>query len=286
LFSIFLNQRILGTNWIRIKLSDQQEIRRKIEDATSSIQNLVEDFIDRLRDISKFIVTVITIFYICPIATLLIGIVYLCFYRFYLNKQSTDLLNIKLKILEKYDKLHSKYSRANANMFEYVIHHEKNKIINITNELKIDIERQWFILDYLYDCLSFKEDLLGKSCTFITIVIYYTSNGNITFIIPLYHYLSTLSESIHTMLISYIRLLRLKKDYDIVQPLLEEYDERMNVIQIDLKYEFQIRELSFQYEGTRETFHLQHHDSLVFKMGQSILITGKSGAGKISLIIF
>jgi ABC-type bacteriocin/lantibiotic exporter with double-glycine peptidase domain len=228
--------------------------------------------------------TIITIFYICPIATILIGIIYICFYRLYLNKQSADLLDFKLKMIEKHDKLYSKYSRANANMFEYVIHHEKDKIINITNELKVDMERQWFLLDYLYDYLSFKEDILGKLCTFITIIIYYKLNGTISFIIPLYHYLSTLTDSIHTLLCAYIRFLRLIKDYDLVQPILEEYDERMNVEQRDLKYEFQIRDLSFQYKGTRDNFHLQYNGELNFKMGESILITGKSGAGNIHLL--
>ncbi|CAF4427860.1 unnamed protein product, partial [Adineta steineri] len=157
--------------------------------------------------------------------------------------------------------------------------HEKDKIVQITNELKVDIEKRWFELDYLYDYLSLKVDILGKLCTFITIIIYYTLNGMNTFIIPLYHYLSTLTGSIHELLIAYIGWLRMKKDYDLVKPILEEYDERINVEQIDLKYEFQIQDLSFQYKGTRETFHLQLDGSLSFKKGEVILITGKSGSG-------
>ncbi|CAF0748882.1 unnamed protein product [Adineta steineri] len=279
-FQTKLNQRILSANWIKIKLSDQVEIRRKMEEASASIQFLMEDLINHLQAFSKLILTIITVFYICPLATILIGIVYVCFYHFYLNKQSKNLLDIKLKTIEKYDKLQSKYSRANANMFEYVIHHEKDKIVQITNELKVDIEKRWFELDYLYDYLSLKEDILGKLCTFITIIIYYTLNGMNTFIIPLYHYLSTLTDSIHELLIAYIGWLRMKKDYDLVKPILEEYDERINVEQIDLKYEFQIQDLSFQYKGTRETFHLQLDGSLSFKKGEVILITGKSGSGK------
>jgi ABC-type multidrug transport system fused ATPase/permease subunit len=279
-FQTKLNQRILSANWIKIKLSDQVEVRRKIEEASTAVQYVVEELIEQLREISKFIMTVITIFYICPIATVLIGIVYVCFYRLYLNKKSSDLLDVKLKIIEKHEKLYTKYSQANANMFEYVIHHEKDKIIHVTNELRIDIERQWFLLDSLYDYLSFKEDILGKICTFFTIVIHYTLNGINAFIIPLYHHLSTLTDSIHSMLVAYIRFLRLKKDYDLVKPILEEYDERVNIEQIDLGYEFQIEDLSFQYMGTRETFHLRLDGSLTFKMGETILVTGKSGAGK------
>ena len=280
-FQTKLNQRILSAKWIKIKLSDQVEIRRKLEEASSSVQYLVEEFIDQSKELSKLLVTVVTILYICPIATVLIGVVYVYFYRLYLNKKSNELLEMKMKTIEKSDKLHSKYSRANANMFEYVIHHEKDKIINITNELKIDMERQWFTLDYLYDTLSFKENVFGKLCTFIIIVIHWLLNGAITFIIPLYHYLSTLTDTIHSMLASYIRWLRLIKDYDLVRPILEEYDERLNVEQIELRSDLQIRDLSFQYEGKREAFILQAPDLLTFRMGEAILITGKSGAGNV-----
>lgn len=279
-FQTKLNQRILSTDWIRIKLSDQEEIRRKIEEACSSIQYLVEELIDEIREISKFIMTVITIVYICPAAAILLAVVYISFYKLYLNKKSNELLDVKLKIIEKHDKLCSKYSRSNANMFEYVIHHEKDKIINITNELKVDMERQWFLLDYLYQKLSFQEDILGKSCTFLTIIMYFYLNGTNIFIIPLYHHLSNLTETIHSILVSYIRWLRLKKDYDLVKPILEEYDERISVDQINLNSELHIQDLSFQYEGKREAFHLQCYDSLTFKMGQVILVTGRSGAGK------
>jgi ABC-type bacteriocin/lantibiotic exporter with double-glycine peptidase domain len=78
--------------------------------------------------------------------------------------------------------------------------------------------------------------------------------------------------------------LRLVKDYELIQPILEEYDERINVEQKDLKYEFQIRDLSFQYQGTREEFHLKYNGTLTFKMGESILITGKSGSGNLDLL--
>ena len=278
-FRTKMNQRILSADWMKIKLSDQVEIRRKLEEASSSVQYLVEQFIDQLKEVSKFVTAVTTILYLCPIATVLIGVVYVCFYHFYLNKQSAGLLEAKLKMVEEDDRLSSKYARANANMFEYVLHHEKNKIINITNELKIDMERQWFLLDYLYDYLSFKENILGKLCTFLTITIYYRLSGANVFILPLYHYLSSLTDTIHELLCAYIQWVRLKKDYDLAKPILDEYDERVNAEQIELTGELQIRDLSFHYEGARETFCLQFAGELTFKMGEAILVTGKSGAG-------
>lgn len=285
-FQTKLNQRILSANWIKIKLSDQVEVRRKIEEACSSAQYLVELFIEQMQELSKFLAAISTIFYICPLATLLIGVVYACFYRLYLNRQSDQLLDFKVKMLEKHDQLCTKYSRTTANMFEYVIHHEKNHIIRITNELKVDMEKQWFDLDYLYDYLSLKEDILGKLCTFTTIVLYYVLNGINTFIIPLYHYLSTLTDSIHSLLTAYIRWVRLKKDYDLVKPILEEYEERVNANQVDLTLQLQIRDLSFQYQGSgREAFRLRLDGSLTFTVGEAILITGKSGAGNTSDLI-
>jgi hypothetical protein len=85
--------------------------------------------------------TIVTISYICPMATIFIMIAYVCSYRFYLFKKSKDMLAIKLKYLDVHTKLSTKYSRANENMFEYVIHHEKKKIIDITNELKVEMEK-------------------------------------------------------------------------------------------------------------------------------------------------
>jgi hypothetical protein len=115
-FQTKLNQRILSTDWIKIKLSDQVEIQRKIDDASNSVGYLIEDLINQLKEISKFLMTIITIFYICPIATILIVMVYLCFYQFYLKKENAHLLDLKIKIIEKNDKLYSKDSRVNSNM--------------------------------------------------------------------------------------------------------------------------------------------------------------------------
>ena len=278
-FQTRLNQRILSANWIKIKVSDQVEIRRKLEDASNSVQYLVEEFVGQLREICRFLTAVITILYLCPAAILLIGFVYTCFYRLHLSKQSAHLLEVKLKIIGKNDRWWTKYSRANANMFEYVIHHEKDRIINITNELKIGMERQWFLLDYMYDCLSFKEHMLGKLCTFVTIAIHCALSGANAFILPLYHYLSSLTYTIDTLIGTYIRWVRLKKDYDLVKPILEEYEERINAEQIDLGSALQIRDLSFHYQGTRGAFCLQCAGTLTFTIGQVVLLKGKSGAG-------
>ncbi|CAF1215275.1 unnamed protein product, partial [Didymodactylos carnosus] len=279
-FQTTMNQRILSANWIVIKVSDQVEIRRKIEEASTSIQALIEDCIDKVTEVSKFLMAIITILYICPLAAIFIGIAYASFYRLYLYKKSNELLAIKLKMIDRYDKLSGKYSRANENMFEYVIHHEKNKIIDITNELKIDMERQWFTLDYLYDNLSFNENILGKMCTFLTIIIHLMTMGTSGLIIPLYHYLSSLIDSIQEIVVFYIRCLRLIKDYDVVKPILEQYEERINAEQYVVNSELQIQDLQFKYKGTREAFILQLDGTLTFKHGEVILITGKSGAGK------
>jgi ABC-type bacteriocin/lantibiotic exporter with double-glycine peptidase domain len=167
-------------------------------------------------------------------------------------------------------------------MFEYVIHHEKKRIIDITNELKINMEKRWSVIDNLYYKLSFEENILGKLCTFSTLLLYVTSNGTDVFIIPLYHYLSTLTSNINDILIFYIQCLRLIEDYIVVIPILEEYEERVNVEQVDLKNQIQIEHLSFKYKDTRENFHLKLDSLLTFNVGQAILVTGKSGAGKLS----
>ncbi|CAF1067418.1 unnamed protein product [Didymodactylos carnosus] len=99
-------------------------------------------------------------------------------------------------------------------------------------------------------------------------------------IIPLYHYLSSLIDSIEEMVVFYIRCLRSIKDYDVVKPILKQYEERINAEQYVVNSELQIQDLQFKYKGTRETFMLQLDGTLAFKHGEVILITGKSGAGK------
>ena len=280
-FQTKLNQRILSGDWLKIKLSDQIEIRRKIDDACSSTGNLLEQFIDQLKQISKFLTTLITIFSICPIATILIGIVYIVVYRYYFNVKNIHLLDTRAKMIKDHTKLYTKYSRVNANLFDYVIHHEKNQIIQIKNQIIIQLRRNWFSLDYLFEYLSFEKDILGKFCTLIVLVFHYVSNGMNLSIIPLFHYLSKFTETIHKILRSYTRWIRTKKEYDLVQPILEEYQQRIEVEQIELKNQFQIEDLSFEYQGKREGFRLHYDGLLTFKMGESILITGKSGAGNI-----
>ncbi len=280
-FQTMLNERILSTNWIKIKLSDQVEIRRKIEQASTSVQTMIELFFCQLPRLLTFIMTIVTIFYLCPVATIVIAIAYVGSYRLYLSKKSNDLLALKLKYTDVHIKLNSKYSRANENMFEYVIHHEKKKIIDITNELRIEMEKKWSVINYLYDRLSFEENVVGHLCTFSTLLIYVASNGTNVFIIPLYHYLKTFTSSIDDILIFHIHYLRFIEDYVAIIPILEEYEERVNVEQVDLKNEIQIEDLSFKYKNARELFHLKLDGLLTFKVGQTILVKGKSGAGKI-----
>ena len=278
-FQTKLNQRILSADWLKIKLSDQLDIQRKIDDAVNAVGNLLEQFLSQLKEISKFCITITTIFSICPIATVSIGILYFFVYQYYFNEKNAHLVDMKVKMIKQHGKSYSKYARINNNLFDYIIHHEKDQIIKIKNEIKIDLRRDWFSLDYLYDYLSFEKDLLGKFCTLITLMIHYTFNGMNTSIIPLYHYLSKFTNTIHKILRSHTRWIKTKKDYDLIQPILEEYEQRIHAEQIDLKDQFHIEDLSFDYQGTREGFHLQHRGLLTFKMGETILITGKSGAG-------
>jgi ABC-type bacteriocin/lantibiotic exporter with double-glycine peptidase domain len=75
--------------------------------------------------------------------------------------------------------------------------------------------------------------------------------------------------------------LRFIEDYIVVIPILEEYEERVNVEQVNLQNQIQIENVSFKYKDTREMFHLKLDSLLTFKVGQAILVTGKSGAGKL-----
>jgi ABC-type bacteriocin/lantibiotic exporter with double-glycine peptidase domain len=94
-------------------------------------------------------------------------------------------------------------------------------------------------------------------------------------------YLSTLTNTIDSLIIFHIQCLRFIEDYIVIIPILEKYEERINVEQINLQKQIQMENLSFQYKNRRETFHLKLDDLLTFKAGQAILVTEKSRAGKL-----
>ena len=61
---------------------------------------MIECFFYQLPKIVNFIMTIGIIFYICPVATIVIASAYVCSYRFYLSKKSNDLLAVKLKFTD------------------------------------------------------------------------------------------------------------------------------------------------------------------------------------------
>jgi ABC-type bacteriocin/lantibiotic exporter with double-glycine peptidase domain len=83
------------------------------------------------------------------------------------------------------------------------------------------------------------------------------------------------------MAMAYFQWIKLKKNYDLVKPILEEYHERNYVEQFDLRVEFRIRDLSFQHIDTRGDFLWYYNGSSTFKQDEAILVIGNSGAGYI-----
>jgi len=93
------------------------------------------------------------------------------------------------------------------------------------------IESLYYISEYVANKLSFIEEILGKICTLIIIRILLNNVNNPFVVIPIYHYLSSLINQIDNIIDITIRCTRLIKDYDLLEPLLNEYQPRLETKQ-------------------------------------------------------
>jgi ABC-type bacteriocin/lantibiotic exporter with double-glycine peptidase domain len=277
-------QRLLGSDWYRLKLADHEEMRRKINEACSSIQSLLETLIEQSTVIYGLINAMLTIILLCSWKTTisLIGI-YFLFFIVYVRKRSKELFELRVKNNEMYDELQVKYNRVIGRMIDYVLHRERDILIEQSSSIQVLIESLYYISQYVADKLSFIEEILGKICTLIIISILLTSVNNPFIVIPIYHYLSSLINQIDNLINICISCTRLIKDYDLLKPMLIEYQPRLETKQYSMNYSLHIEHLHFVYKQTkvkRKQFVLQLEQPITFQMGESILITGNSGAGK------
>jgi len=277
-------QRLLGTDWYRLKIADHEEMRRKINEACSSIQALLETIIEQSTVIYALINALFTIILLCSWkATLSLTLVYFLFFIFYVKKRSEELFKLRVKHNTMYDQLQDKYNRVIGRTLDYVLHRERDKLIYTSSSIQVMIESLYYISEYVANKLSFIEEILGKICTLIIISILLNSVNNPFVVIPIYHYLSSLINQIDSIIDITIRCTRLIKDYDLLEPLLNQYEPRLETKQFNIINSFTIENLYFiskQTKVKRKPFILQLSQSITFQMGETILITGNSGAGK------
>jgi len=96
------------------------------------------------------------------------------------------------------------------------------------------------------------------------------------FVIPINHYLSSPINQIDNIINITIRCLRLIKDHYLLEPLVNEYESHLETKQFNINNSFTIK----QTKVKRKTFTLQLSQSMKFQMGETILSTGYSEAGK------
>jgi ABC-type multidrug transport system fused ATPase/permease subunit len=278
-----VHTRLLRTDWHRLKLADHEEMRRKINEACSSIQALLEMIIENCTVIFALISAIITIAVLCPWkATIGLIVAYLFFYLIYVRRRSQELLALRDKNNTMYDELQVKYNRVIGRTLDYVLHRERDKLINTSSSLQVALEGLYYTAEYVANRLSFAEELLGKTCTLIITSVLLSNATNPFLVIPIYHYLSSLVNQLDNLINITIRCSRLIKDYDLLQPMLDEYQPRFEATQFNMEQSVTIHNLHFTYEqvkAKRKRFTLQLSESITFQMGETILVTGNSGAG-------
>jgi ABC-type multidrug transport system fused ATPase/permease subunit len=275
--------RLFGTDWHRLKLADHEEMRRKITEACSSIQSLIESIIENCNVVYGLISAIVTISLLCPWkATIGLILAYLTFFLIYVRQRSEELSALRAKNSQIYDELYEKSNRVMGRTLDYILHREEDKLISTSSSLRIAIEGLYYTSEYVANRLLFSEELLGKACTFILISILLSNNTNPFVVIPIYHYLSSLVSQLDFLINISSRCIRLIKDYDLLQPMLEEYKPRFQASQFNMEQYLTIHNLHFTYEevkARRKRFTLELDQPITFQMGETILVTGNSGAG-------
>jgi hypothetical protein len=227
--------------------------------------------------------SIITISLLCPWkATIGLIFEYLTFFLIYVRQRSEELSALRAKNNTLYYELHEKSNRVMGRSLDYILHRERNELISKNSSLQVAIESLYYTSEYVANRLLFSEELLGKACTFIIISILLINTKNPFVVIPIYHYLSSLISKLDSIIDVSTRCIRLIKDYDLLQPLLEEYKPRFEASQFIMEQYLTIHNLYFTYEevkARRKRFTLELSESITFQMGETILVTGNSGVG-------
>jgi len=133
-------KRLLGTDWYRLKLADHEEMRRKMNEACSSIHSLIEIIIEQSTIIYALINDLLTIILLCPWkATLTLTFIYFLFFIFYVRKRSKELFQLRVKHNTIYDELQIKYNRIIGRTLDYVLHRERDKLIETSSSIQVII---------------------------------------------------------------------------------------------------------------------------------------------------
>ncbi|CAF4063041.1 unnamed protein product [Rotaria sp. Silwood2] len=276
--------RLLNTEWHRLKLADHEQMQRKVDQACNSIKLLIENIIEETRGVWNLIMAILTVTMLCPWHTTLSFIlVYKAFFLGYVRQHGGELLKLRTESNKTSEQLHQRHSLVAGRILDYVLHCEQTAMITNTASFKVALERLWYTVDYAANRLSFVEELLGKTCTLIVIsvVLIHTTNTPLM-VIPVCHYLSSLVNQLDTTNQSMIRYTRLIKEYDLIVPMLNECEPRLEAPQFAMRRSLTIHTLHFAYENhtkQRTRFELKLSQPLIFQNGEVVLVTGNSGAG-------
>ena len=303
-FIIKICNRIYGMNWNKIKELNKNELPDKINRATYAVENLILNVIDKILQIFMFIGNVIIIYNISLISLILV-IGSNMFLYFYIKHINYDILIKRKEIHTMINKFWNIYWQTLHNCNEYIIHHQKDKIVNITKQSKYDIEKAWLEHNYGNEIIMFKSRIVNYTILLIAILVYINNNifsvyelfiGNsfdislinkesILIVLTLYIYLQKCSSNINSIMTFYTNYAKWEKDYDVIGEILEDSEERIIADQIKINHTLEFENIKFQYKETeeRKSIEIETVGKFSFAKGDTVHIKGTSGAGKSTL---
>jgi ABC-type transport system involved in cytochrome bd biosynthesis fused ATPase/permease subunit len=297
--------RVYGMNWSKLRELNKNELPDKISRAIFAVENCINTLITNIMDSFSLIGSVIILVTISPVSLFVITILNIIVYFYIIKKENEKLLTKRNDMHKKNEQFWNRYWTTLRNSNDYIIHHQKDKIIDVIKQSRYDIEKDWMDYDYESNKLVFKSSMVNQIIVLICIMIYIHNNvfsvsnlwnnfdvdigllnkETILLILTLYIYLTRLTEKFDDLLKMYTFFTKWEKDYDRIKIVLDESDERIIAHQMSLENTLEFRDIDFTYKvlDNRKSVKIATSGVFQFCKGETVLVRGMSGAGKSTL---
>lgn len=297
--------RIYGMNWTKIRDLNKNELPDKISRAIFAVENCINMSISYLMDTFVLFGSIVILMNISPLSLLIIIVFNLLTYFYIIKRENIRLLAQRNLMHQKNEKFWDRYWTTLRNSNEYIIHHQKDKIVDVIKQSRYDLEKTWMDLEYENDRLIFKSNIINQTTVLICILLYvhntifnimelfsnnpidpsFLNKETILIVLTLYIYLSRLSEKFDDLLKTYTFFTKWEKDYERIKIVLDESDERLETTQLNYNNHLEFCNIDFTYEQTdnRKAMRVYSNGTFRFHKGETVLVKGASGAGKSTL---
>lgn len=297
-------ERVYSTDWLLFKECEKKQLPNKINMARYAFEAYIDNIFDIIHIIFDLVGTLIVLLNIFPLLPIVLFFGNLIVYYFNTLPFNKTHLIERQSINKESDKIWQKYWRIMHVAEEKVIHHQENEITDTVVKSQYGRQQAWTSLSYKSSVSNFKTSAANK-LLILTCMLYFVhvnifpissllfdntfdiSKVNkelLLIIVTLNIYMSNFMDTINSFISFYTEYERCNEDYRGLYKILVKCDLRPTNEQIELKHTFGFKNINFTFpeskKHSRKEWHLRSEGDFEFKIGDSVLVSGQSGAGK------